>query len=467
MIRLTMPSAERGLSPQGSPVRRLADRLTPAHVWWLWALTRAVMLANLVIGHHYGDPQFYQYAGDFAVGKLPYLNIPVEYPPLALLFILLPAIPLLPFAGIAPRPDANPHPLHPDPLRYGAYGVSFGVEMLALDVLTLVLVQRVGRRWTPGDPRGLWSGLLYVVLVALSGALLQKFDLVPGTLCLLAVLLLLERRDGWAWAVLALATLTKGYPILLAPLFVLWRVGGGQPDWAALRRAVVGGAVASAAVLLPVLLTAGLTPLVQSVLYHADRGTEIESVLAAVVLAVGWLPGLHVTTWYNPADLSRDVISPLVGPLGDWTIVVLLAACALVYALVWRRLRSRGPMRAELREQTGNPAPALVLMQATTAVILIFALCFRAMPAHYLLGVLPLAAVLRLPGAAQWRWLGLLVAGLLASQFVVTIWHSIVALQPAPVGLLIVRAALLVAAGVVLIATPLGPPRLAAEQQSE
>src|SRR5271165_5781792 len=71
--------------------------LTPAVVWGAWGITRAIMLLNLIIGHHYCDPQFFQYAGDFAQGRLPYISVPVEYPPFAMLLLLLPALPLLPF----------------------------------------------------------------------------------------------------------------------------------------------------------------------------------------------------------------------------------------------------------------------------------------------------------------------------------------------------------------------------------
>src|SRR5215469_7593728 len=70
-----------------------------------WGITRAVLFAGLLIGHSYCDPQFYNYAGKLAAGQWPYAAVPVEYPPLAMVLILLPAVPLLPFAGIAPRPD--------------------------------------------------------------------------------------------------------------------------------------------------------------------------------------------------------------------------------------------------------------------------------------------------------------------------------------------------------------------------
>ena len=119
-----------------SPVR--ADRILLV----CWALTRLILLLGMIIGAHYGDPQFYKYAGEFAAGKLPYRDFTVEYPPVAVVLLLLPALPLLPFTAIAPRPDAAfvalPTQLPmPDPLRYGVYGLSFAIEMLLRGVAAL------------------------------------------------------------------------------------------------------------------------------------------------------------------------------------------------------------------------------------------------------------------------------------------------------------------------------------------
>ena len=409
---------------------------SPRGVWVLWGLSRAQMLVGLIVAQHYCDPQFYQYAGDFAVGRLPYQSIPVEYPPLALLAMILPALPLLPFAGIAPRPDVNPHPLHPDPVRYAAYGISFGIMMLLVDALTLWLVMRAGRRMLARDAQGAWSGLLYVALIFASGALLQKFDLMIGVLCLLAVLAILVDRDGWAWAALAGATLLKGFPILILPLFIIWRISEGRIDWAALRRGAIGGGIVALVVLVPTLLLGGIAPLIHSVAYHTSRGIEIESVPASIMLVMGWLPGLAVYTTFDVTDLSRDVHSSLAGPLDVVMTILLVGLLLALYGRFWYNVR--------------KPTPH-VLMVASLMVLLAFMLTFRAFPLHYLLGIVPLIALIRLPDGVQWRWLGAVLLACLAGQLAVSFWHQVVALQPGFVLLLIVRNGLLIAAGVILV----------------
>jgi hypothetical protein len=455
-----------------------------------WGATRLLLVAGMLLG------------SPIAAGQWPYRDFAVEYPPLAVLMIVLPALPLLPFATLAPRPDpAFVEPLrslpHPDPVRYGAYGISFAVEMLLLDLLALWLVRRAGQRLAPGDRYGLRSGLLYVGLIFLSGALLQKFDLVAGVLCLAAVVALVERRDALGWGALAAAALVKGFPILALPVLVAYVValaawgkrafdsGGasaGRPyrreTWRRLRVGAAGFVVVTLVGVLPVLLAAGIGPLARAVLYHADRATEIESLYGTLQLALGWLPGMATRTRFNYADLSRVVRSPLDAATPALAVAALGLFLLLAYAGVWRALIagafsrrgvwrtpvSNGPPAAARREgarvpisvsrkderaQTLNSedivqsqAQAQALAVGVAAVLLAFTLAFRALPAHYLLVVLPLAAVIRLPrapGRGQRIWLGALVGTAVVGQLLTAAWQALVALRPWAVALLSIR----------------------------
>ena len=322
-----------------------------------WGVTRAVLFAGMLIAGSYCDPQFYNYAGKLAAGHLPYTAaVPVEYPPLAMVLILLPALPLLPFAAIAPRPDsAFDHITHiptPNPVRYGAYGISFAVEMLIFDALTLWLVQRAARKYVPGDPAGLRSGLLYVLLIFLNGALLQKFDLVSGLCCLVALLALTAGRTGLAWSMLAVATLIKGYPILAIPMLIGYQLCQSHQTglWRALReraRPILTGMLAYVATIavstLLVWLFAGPQGILHSILYQGDRGTEIESLYANGLLLFSWIPGLHVYTIFNPQDLSRIVKSSLDNAVGVVSALLLAVSLVLAYGAYTRALQRWRP----------------------------------------------------------------------------------------------------------------------------
>lgn len=454
----------------------------------LWLATRLLLLAVLVLTHAYCDPAFYNYAGQFAAGRWPYRDVPVEYPPGAMLLLLLPALPLLPFAAIAPRPDAAfagsfSHLPAPDPLRYGAYAISFAAEMLLIDALTLWLVRRATRRLLPttSAPQRLAAMMLYVVLIVASGALLQKFDLAVGALCLASVLALLQRRPMWSGAALGAATLLKGFPLLALPLLLAvavaqsaasassmrtntsraepspqtqrtvsqaahplqrWRQWAGVAHnmWRTTRAngrdalcCALGFAAVLASVTALVLLGAGVDSVKHSILYHVGRQPEIESVYANLLMAVGWLPGLGARTAFHQADLSRVVLSPLDTWVGVVSFVLTAATLLGTYAALARLLSHTAPGR-ELASQ------AVCVGMAT--LLLAFLLTFRALPAHYLLTVVPFAAVVRLPRwTVQRLWLGGVFAAALLGQLVAAplVWQQVVHLAPWAIVLLSIR----------------------------
>ena len=187
----------------------------------------------------------------------------------------------------------------PIPLRYGAYGVSFAIEDAAIDALTLWLVTRAARRIGGPGLTPLRAGLLYVIFIFTSGALLQKFDLAAGTLCLAAILALAYNRSDLAWGAVALATLVKGFPVLLSPILFGYYLCRSRPASLldAVRRrkdALIEGAVTFGAIVagitLLVVLLAGVQPVANTILDHADRGTEMESVYANLMTWSGWAP---------------------------------------------------------------------------------------------------------------------------------------------------------------------------------
>ena len=427
-----------------------------------WIITRGLLFVGMLAGRNFCDPWFYHYAGEFAAGRLPYRDVPVEYPPVTMALLLLAALPLLPFSSIAPRPDPAfapgfTHLPHPNPGRYLAYGVSFACVMLVIDALTLWLVCVAGRRYVRGDATGLRSGLLYLVLVVLSGALLQKFDLVIGTLALAAVVAVLAGQDALGYACVALGALVKGFPILMLPALVVLQLhrssrrsvmGAAQGE----RRAVLTGlgwfAGVVAAWTLGVVLFAGWRPVLHTIGYHTNRGAEIESLYANGMLLLGWLPGMGVWTRFNPSDLSRVVVSSYDGVIGPLSDVLLVVLVAIVMAALWRAAvgSQRMKRRVEMSAQLG--------LAGASALLLTFLVSFRALPAHYVLVVLPLAAVLRLPHPRlQTLWMVGIIGVCLVGQIMTNVWSQLVSLHPAGVFLLSLRnSAWILALGAVTVA---------------
>ena len=179
---------------------------------------------------------------------------------------------------------------------------------------------------------------------------------------------------------------------------------------------------------------AGLRPIVETVLYHADRGTEVESIFANLMMLVSWIPGLAAHTIFHQADLSRNITSPLDPWVAPFAYAMLAITLVVTYGGVLNYFRAH---------HNTDAVPVMTvqrLLIPSCAIFLAFMLSFRALPLHYFLGILPIVALVRLPSRhLRVLWLGSITVTQLAGQLVVSFWHDLVKLQPATVALLTVR----------------------------
>jgi Glycosyltransferase family 87 len=239
-----------------------------------------------------GDVILYQDWGEQIVdqGRVPYRDIPIEYPPGALPFFAVPAL----------APGSLYRPL-------------FVVSMLLVDVVGLVALLRLARR--RGSTLGPW---LWVVLVPLLGPISYlRFDLVAAVATIWMVELLSRSRWTAAGISLGLGIVVKLYPVvLLAPLLALPR----------LRRPIaVGAGAVVVAALLP--FAAWPRDVIRTVVrYHLDREIEIESLWGALLLVAGKAGGAVRLEFSSE---SLNVVSSASSTLEAIAALAIVAALAL------------------------------------------------------------------------------------------------------------------------------------------
>jgi hypothetical protein len=397
----------------GAPQGRRVDLL----VLGLWLLTRAVLLVvslnpRLYSAALFGDVRFYGAKVErMFQGELPYRDVATEYPPGSVPFTILPALAVGTGAG---------------------YRLAFACEMLLVDLAGLWAATRLSRIVDRGRRR---IPLAYVLaMVAVGPLLVLRFDLVPAVCVLLAAALAAEGRFGWAAAALGYGTAAKIFPGVLAPLLVLGLVPA-LGWWRSLRRTVPPLLAGFGLTVLPA-LALSLRGTADSVLYHVQRGVQIES-LWANLIGIAHQFGLPARTVYGfgAYDLASDV-SGMAKALSGVATVAALAGAAW---LVWRRARALGGLGP------GDWAAAFAV--GTFA----FVLPSRVLSPQYLVWLCaPMAALAGVLAARRALWA--LVAAAVVSQVIFPFRYTqLRRLYPFDVGLLTLRNLLLVVACLLVV----------------
>ena len=288
----------------------------------------------------------------FLDGLLPYRDVGFEYPPLAAPAIGLPG--LLGTSG-------------------SAYRWTFALFMLALAGCVLLLVRALARR-TGGDERLAVGAVALAPL--LTGAMIRNhFDLLPVALMLGALVLVARGRAVLGFAVLGAATMTKGFPIVVAPVALAWLVARGE------RRVALQAAVVFAAVVIALAACAvALSPSgsLDAIRYQTDRPAQIESLPALglrAIDALGGAPAVPVSSYRSDGLLhpAGEALAAVFAAFGA-------AAVALLAVGAARRRDARG------------------LVLASLGAVAAFATFGKVLSPQYLVWIVPLGAL-----ALAWR----------------------------------------------------------------
>ena len=252
-------------------------------------------------------------------------------------------------------------------------------------------------------------------------------------------MLLIDGRPRWGMAVLGLAAMTKGFPIVAAPVALAWLAP--RTD----RRTLLQSAAALAAALaIPALIAVAFSPggALDAVRYHAERPVQVESLPATAVNALDYL-GVGEARRLS-SHRSDGLEHPATGVLaGVGLLALLLRAWGSDAKPVHGRQKSSHPRR-----------PRLVL--AALAAVLAFAALGKVLSPQYVLWLVPLGAL-----AFAWRMHALAaalgVAALLTQLEFPSRYLDLVDREPFPLALVALRnLALLVALGLALRALQLG-----------
>jgi len=368
---------------------------------------------------------------------LPYKDVPVEYQPLGLLSIIIPAF----FSSNIDE-------------YFFLLGAWLGVLYVANLFIGLYLVSdgclkaaKVGRM--------LWWSIAFLVLFGDIAA--ARFDHFVVTVMLLAAMLFhramkSETRAGLMWfkgfgCLAAIGVLTKIVPglILLSGLLVLILQGEKVSIGKQAAISSVTGFLIGLILLNVIFYKAFGQGYLDSFLYHVRRGIEIESLYAGILMLAhlsGIGPAVEVVVNYG----SKNLVVPYTD-LIEW---ISLALFLVLTSLIIQRVWQRRDCLARLNISHSTPSYRLIVI--TMVMILAFILTNKVFSPQYLLWIAPLMIVLA-SARKDWQlpWVIFLLATLLTQLIFPVLWDFLSEFNLTVVFILNVRNLLLVGLLILLI----------------
>jgi len=339
-----------------------------------------------------------------ADGAVPYRDFALEYPPLAAAIFWV--------AGILPV----------------SYGAGFSFLMMVALVLTVIPVTLTARALGLGLARQVAAGGIVALSPLLLGGLLEtRFDLVLAALIAWMLWAVVTDRMTTAWVILGIAVLVKLVPLAFIPVLVI--VHARRHGSRSAGRGALAGLAVVLVLAVPLAITAP-SGLWDSISYHLDRPLQIESTGAAYLMAMRLLAGIPLAVETSFGSQGLDGGAPEVMALLS-TIALVVLVVAIAFTVM--RLLATQPVAAS----------SAIFVAGIAATSLSLLVAGKVLSPQFLVWILP--SVLLVRGRYGWACTWIAVAALLLTQaYFPTRYWELVALQPAEMGILIARDAVLI-----------------------
>lgn len=272
------------------------------------------------------DTCYWERTGHIIAGEVPYRDFVYEYPPLSIPFMLIPRL------------------LSWDLM---SFHIIYMVFSSAAFILSAMVLDRISSRFI-GAKYGTRL-LMLLALMFLNLFILQRNDIFPILMILLSLWMYLEKRYELAIFIMALAGMTKLYPMLfLVPMMLPFLM---RLDWRMMLKGVMIVGLVFLVSELPFLIVDPSTAL-DYLSYHSDRGLQVESVLSSFIMLASLFSDLGLQVVFNyGSDNLVGALPDAIAPYMNMLMMAMLVLSGLISIWLYRRkdLGDReGPVMAVL-----------------------------------------------------------------------------------------------------------------------
>ena len=280
----------------------------------------------------------------------------VEYPPFALVFLTVPRL-------FADTP--------------GGYEVAFVAQAYLFFIIGLLLAGKFAKRFNYSQ---YFAMLAYTVMTLLMlEFVLDRYDIFPMVLTMLSLYCFMTKRYAWAWLILSVATMTKLYPAVLVPVYLMMYLV--DKEWKGALKGVAIYIVTALVIMLPIFLLG--SDMIQYFLgYHMDRPLQLESTASSFISFAAIL-GL-TKVWTDFGSGSDNLLGEWPGAVEPFLTPLMVVSLLILYAFggyLLLKLKKRG------RYNENNKMIALGMI--SFAAITLFIIVGKVFSAQYMVWIIP------------------------------------------------------------------------------
>ena len=283
-------------------------------------------------------------------GEIPIM----EYPPFSLVFMAIPRI-----FGWTPE----------------AYEVCYVIEVFVFMVIGLIYTDKLAQHF--GKDRKNAMLAYSVLMVLLLEFVTDRYDIFPAVLTLMSIYYFVKDRYVLAFVLIAVGMMTKLYPAMVFPIYIL--LFAAKKDWGEAARGTLAFVITTLVIIVPVLI---IEPdMIWNFLnYHSDRPLQIETLAASLIypFSMFGLITVQITSAKDPGSFGSDnlvggVPDAVAGMLTPIMIAGVVAICIL-FLLTYLRAQDKDKVR--------------LLALAISGVIMAFMVLGKVFSSQYLIWVI-------------------------------------------------------------------------------